>query len=219
VSDGDSRVGLFSLIMKRPIAIPVAGALALSAALAAFPHTARCQEAQAEKASVFTYAGRGFLVGSMVGLSVGYLTARSGGWDRNTDWQPLVYGTGIGALAGGALGLSLGIVDMSRNTPGYGAVIVRDTVYGTAFGAAAGGIVGTLALVSTKKGEHVLLGAAVGALAGAVAGVALGIIEGNRSVERPRPPDAPQASFGVTLAAARGLDGHTVWMPTVSGPY
>jgi hypothetical protein len=203
--------------MTRPSSIVAAGALAL--ALAALPHPAHGQEVQPEKASVFTYAGRGFLVGSMMGLSAGYLTARSGGFDRDSDWQPLVYGTGIGALAGGALGLSLGIVDMSRNTPGYGAVILRDTVYGTAFGAAAGGIVGTLALVSTKKGEHVLLGAAVGALAGAVAGVALGIVEGNRAVGKTRAPDPQQAGFGVTLAAARGLDGHTVWMPTFSGPY
>ena len=153
----------------------------------------------------------------MVGLSAGYLTARSGGWDRDDDWQPLVYGTGIGALAGGVLGLSLGIVDMSRNTPGYGAVILRDTVYGAAFGAAAGGIVGTLALVSTKKGEHVLLGAAVGALAGATAGVALGIVEGNRSLDRSRNPD-PQARFSLTLGAAPGLDGDPGLVPDLPRP-
>jgi hypothetical protein len=167
-----------------------------------------------EKPSVFTYAGRGFLVGAIVGLSAGYLTARGDGWDRNGDWQPLVYGTGIGALAGGALGLSLGIVDMSRNTPGYGAVILRDTVYGAAFGAAAGGIVGTLALVSTKKSEHILLGAAVGALFGATAGVALGIVEGNRAIDQSR-TQTRRDGFTLTLAAAPGVAGDLVWMPAL----
>jgi hypothetical protein len=204
--------------MKRPIATSLASALAFAAVVAAAPAPARCADVPIEQPSVFTYAGRGFLVGSMVGLSAGYLTARSGGWNRDDDWQPLVYGTGIGALAGGVLGLSLGIVDMSRNTPGYGAVILRDTVYGAAFGAAGGGIVGTLALVSTKKGEHVLLGAAVGALAGATAGVALGIVEGNRAITRSRNPD-PQARFGVTLGAAAGLDGDPVWFPAFLGRY
>ena len=212
------KIGLFSGIMTSPIAASLASALAFTAVVAAPPRPAQGADVPVEQPSVFTYAGRGFLVGSMVGLSAGYLTARSGGWDRDDDWQPLVYGTGIGALAGGVLGLSLGIVDMSRNTPGYGAVILRDTVYGAAFGAAAGGIVGTLALVSTKKGEHVLLGAAVGALAGATAGVALGIVEGNRSLDRSRNPD-PQARFSLTLGAAPGLDGDPVWFPVFLGRY
>ena len=77
------------------------GALVLIAGVAsAVPGRALAAELE-ERPSVFTYAGRGFLVGAMVGVSAGYLSARSGGWDRDGDWQPLVYGTGIGALAGG----------------------------------------------------------------------------------------------------------------------
>jgi hypothetical protein len=205
--------------MRRSIPLSPLGALVVIAGVAsALPARALGAEVEAERPSVFTYAGRGFLVGAMVGISAGYLAARSGGWERNDDWQPLVYGTGIGALAGGALGLSLGIVDMSRNTPGYGAVILRDTVYGASFGAAAGGIVGALALVSTKKSEHILLGAAVGALFGATAGVALGIIEGNRALARDRAPSA-QARPTLTVAAARGHDGGMVWMPALAGFY
>ena len=204
--------------MKRAIAMSPLGVLVLIAGVAsAVPGRALAAELE-ERPSVFTYAGRGFLVGAMVGISAGYLSARSGGWDRDGDWQPLVYGTGIGALAGGALGLGLGIVDMSRNTPGYGAVILRDTVYGASFGAAAGGIVGALALVSTEKSEHILLGAAVGALFGATAGVALGIIEGNRAIDRTRAQLAP-ARPTLTLSAARGVDGDVVWMPAFAGFY
>jgi hypothetical protein len=204
---------------RRSIALPPLGTLALLAGMISVaPSGALAQPVEPEHPSVFTYAGRGFLVGAMVGVSAGYLTARSGGWDRDSDWQPLVYGSGIGALAGGALGLGLGIVDLNRNTPGYGAVILRDTVYGAAFGAGAGGIVGALALVSTKNGEHILLGAAVGALLGAMAGVALGIVEGNRAVSRSRSQPA-QARPTLTVAAARGLDGQVLWMPALVGFY
>ena len=80
------------------------------------------EEALGARPSVFTYAGRGFLMGGMLGISTGYLFARSGGWEDG-DWKPLAYGTGIGALTGGALGLTLGIIDMNNNTPGYGALI------------------------------------------------------------------------------------------------
>jgi hypothetical protein len=148
----------------------------------------------------------------MLGLSAGYLVARDAGWDSGEDWKPLVYGTGIGALSGGVLGLTLGIVDMARDTPGLGAIVLRDTVYGTAFGAGAGAIVGTLFLVSSKEPEHILLGASIGALVGAGAGVALGIVEGNRSRARRAPVTA-------ALAPLPDLAGRLVWMPAVQGRY
>lgn len=184
------------------------------------PQAASAQEQLATPPSVFTYAGRGFLMGGMLGVSTGYLFARSGGWEDG-DWKPLAYGTGIGALAGGALGLTLGIVDMNKNTPGYGAIVLRDTVYGSAFGAGAGGIIGLLALISTKEGEHVLLGASVGALVGAVAGVVLGVVEANRALERQRGytqvGDEPRLTLSV--AAAPELDGSPLFMPAVLGVF
>ena len=202
----------------------VASALSLSA-LPAFAQTAPPAQpvAVAEAPSVFTYAGRGFLVGGMVGLSGGYLAARAGGWE-SSDWQPLAYGTGIGALTGGALGLTLGILDTSRNTPGYGALILRDTVYGAGFGAVAGGIVGGLTAISSREGEHILLGASVGTLVGAVAGIVLGIIEGNRALDRSgynRTAFNSTASEGFDLGiyAATDIDGRAAWLPTFSGRY
>ncbi len=168
--------------------------------------------------SVFTYAGRGFLVGGMIGLSGGYLAARSGDWE-SSDWQPLAYGTGIGALTGGALGLTLGILDTSRNTPGYGALILRDTVYGAGFGAVAGGIVGGLTAISSREPEHILLGASVGTLVGAVAGVVLGVIEGNRALDRTGYASARQDGFQVGFAAATDVEGAPAWGPLFSGVY
>ena len=189
--------------------------LALVTVVALAAHEARAQEPIAARPSVFTYAGRGFLVGGMMGISAGYLVARNDGWDGDEDWQPLAYGTGIGALAGGALGLTLGIIDMNRNTPGYGAIILRDTVYGAGFGAAAGGIVGALTFISTEEGEHVLLGASVGALVGAVAGVVLGVMEGNKALEDTR---RTNSGYNVAVTAVKGAEGGLVWMPAFSGP-
>jgi hypothetical protein len=169
--------------------------------------------------SVFTYAGRGFLVGGMVGLSAGYLAARRDTWESN-DWQPLAYGTGIGALTGGALGLTLGILDTSRNTPGYGALILRDTVYGAGFGAVAGGIVGGLTAISSREPEHILLGASVGTLVGAMAGIVLGIIEGNRALDRTGYNHHVRiGSFDVHVEPVATADGKLALLPAFSGRY
>ena len=203
--------------MKRLATLVV---LAAATTFALAPGEARAQpEPIGARPSVFTYAGRGFLMGGMLGMSTGYLFARRGGWDGD-DWKPLTYGTGIGALAGGALGLTLGIVDMNKNTPGYGAVILRDTVYGTGFGAVAGGIVGTLALISTKEAEHILLGASVGALVGAVAGVVLGVVEGNRALAQTQGyTRREQPRLTLSVAAVPEVDGSPLFMPALAGWY
>jgi hypothetical protein len=200
--------------MKRAAITVVVAAVLLGLAPGRASAQAQDGSVMEHRPSVFTYAGRGFLVGGMVGISAGYLVARSGGWDSDKDWQPLAYGTGIGALAGGALGLTLGILDMNRNTPGYGAVILRDTVYGAGFGAVAGGIVGALTFISTDESEHILLGASVGALVGAVAGVVLGVFEGNKALEE----NTPRTSM-LTVSPLRGADGQLVWAPTFLGRY
>ena len=170
---------------------------------------------------MFTYAGRGFLVGGMVGISAGYLVARSGGWDSDKDWQPLAYGTGIGALAGGALGLTLGILDMNRNTPGYGAVILRDTVYGAGFGAVAGGIVGTLTFISTDEERAHPAGRLGRGPGRRRRRRGAGHARGQQGAGGKRPA-APAAT--VTVAAARGpgrppgLDARPSWAATDRSP-
>jgi hypothetical protein len=197
--------------MKRApwIALAALASLALSAAPA---HA----EDQPTNPSAFTYAGNGFLMGSLVGLSAGYLVAREGGFESD-DWKALVYGGGIGALAGGGLGLTLGIVDMARETPGFGSYVLRDSMYGAGFGALAGAIAGGLAAVSTKEPEHIGLGAAIGTMVGTAGGIALGIVEGSRAGHGGRRAQRP--SLAVTLGAAEGRDGAPMWMPALAGRY
>lgn len=192
--------------MQRAIRILVAAAVLLVAR----PGQAQPQE-PLYTPSIFTYGFHGFALGSVAGLGAGYLAARSGGWNKD-DWQPLAYGAGIGALAGGTLGLSLGITDMVNETPGRGYFILRDGGYGLGFGVATGAIAGGIAAISTKKAEHILFGACIGALAGTGVGIVLGIIEGNRAWSR-------RTRVTMTLAPAALASGELVWMPALMGRY
>jgi hypothetical protein len=197
----------YSAVMKR--ALPL---LVIAAALIAAPARAHAEEKT--NPSVFAYAGNGFVLGAMIGLSAGYIAARDPDFE-DVNWHPLVYGGGIGALAGGAAGLTLGIVDMARDTPGFGAYVLRDTLYGAGFGALTGGLTGGLVALSSGKVEHVAFGAAIGTLAGSALGIGLGVFEGTRAGKGQR------AARPVTLAvgAAQGHDGAPVWMPVLAGAF
>jgi hypothetical protein len=159
--------------------------------------------------SIFLYGFDGFLLGAGAGLGGGYLSARAGGW-QGDDWRPLVYGAGFGALAGGALGLTLGITDMVNDTQGRGFFVMRDGSLGLAFGAVTGAIIGGLGAVASKDAEHVLLGGAIGGLLGTGAGVVLGVVEGQRVGRR---------RVALALAAAPAARGGLVWMPALVGRY
>jgi hypothetical protein len=161
--------------------------------------------------SIFVYGFHGFFLGGMAGVGAGYIAARAGGWHKD-DWQPMAYGAGIGALAGGALGLSLGITDMVNETPGRGYFVLRDGGYGLGFGIATGAICGGLAAVSTKRPENILFGASIGALVGTGVGVILGVVEGNRAWRR-------HTGMAMTVAPARQSNGQLTWMPALVGRY
>src|SRR3954468_14801829 len=152
--------------------------LALGAIIIAFsPAAARAGEPSPP--SVFVYTSNGFVLGGMIGLSAGYLVARDNGFDDD-DWRAVILGTGIGAVVGGTLGLTLGIVDMARQTPGYGGYVLRETMQGAGFGLIVGALVGGVAAASTKQKEHIAYGAALGTLAGTGLGVVLGVFEGDQ---------------------------------------
>jgi hypothetical protein len=156
--------------------------------------------------TVFDGAYQGLLVGAVAGAATGYIIARNDTWNESGGWKPVVYGTGIGALAGSALGLTLGIVDMAQRKPHRNAYVMRDGLYGAGLGVMLGGIAGGLAALSTKKAENILLGGAIGALAGTVGGIAVGFVEGYRK-------------YTASVAAVQQADGSLAFVPAVAGRF
>ena len=165
--------------------------------------------------SPFETGMRGFSMGLAAGLAGGYLVARENGL-HSSDWRPLVAGAGIGALAGGALGLTLGLVDNNSAAPGRGFLVMRGMAAGGGFGLVAGAIVGGLVALETDKPEHILLGAAIGTLSGTVAGLVLGSVERN--------PWAPGSSRGPSswslgVTPYRTVRGDLAFGPIILGRF
>ncbi len=171
--------------------------------------------AQGGGPSFFEYGYEGLGLGAGVGLAAGYLVARDDGWEKS-DWKPLVYGGGIGALVGAGVGLTLGALDLTRSRPSQkGYYVLHDMGLGAGFGFCVGAIAGALAAISTEKFEHVLFGGAIGTLAGAGVGGIMGFFDGPRQSERP----ASQQPFGVALVPVRGPHGKLAYLPSLSARY
>lgn len=134
--------------------------------------------------SVFTYGFRGFAIGALAGTATGYVIARDDGFESD-DWKPVVYGLGIGALGGAAIGLTLGFIDLEDDRPGMGNIALRDMLYGAIFGLVAGAIIGGLVAIGEEDAELILFGAALGTFAGTLGGLVVGLIEGRRIVDSP----------------------------------
>jgi len=174
--------------------------LCMLALLGVSPRTARADQAP----TIFDNAYQGLLVGGLAGTATGYFFARQDGWTSG-DWKPLVYGAGIGAIAGSTIGLTLGIVDMAQDKPHRHGYVMRDGLLGAGFGAVVGGLIGGLTAISTKKGEHILLGGSIGVLSGTVLGMTLGIIEGQK---KSRVAIVPVAQAGGAVAFLPGVVGN-----------
>ncbi len=168
--------------------------------------------AAAAPPSPFETGMRGFSMGLSAGLAGGYLVARENGLN-SSDWRPVVAGAGIGALAGGALGFTLGMVDNNSRAPGRGYLVMRGMSYGGGFGMVAGAIIGGLTALKTDKPEHILFGAAIGTLSGTVLGLILGSVERNPWAPAARGPTAWNLGIGACTTGQGGL----AFGPTFSG--
>jgi len=164
--------------------------------------------------SPFEIGLRGFGMGLTAGIAGGYLVARDNGLTAS-DWRPIVIGAGIGALAGGALGFTLGIVDNNSAAPGRSYLVMRGMSYGGMFGLVAGGIIGGLAALETNKAEHILFGAAIGTLSGTALGLVLGATERNPWASGARGP----AAWSLGVAPYRTAEGNVQLGPSVSGTF
>ena len=185
---------------------PAIAALLLSVGLVAGTGSpARAAEALPAP-TVFDGAYQGRLVGAVAGTATGYLFARSDTGNESGGWKPLVYGAGIGALSGAALGLTLGIIDMSQSRPRRNGYVMRDGLYGAGLGLVLGGIAGGLGALASQEAEHILLGMSIGVLSGTLGGMAVGFAEGYRK-------------YSVTATPVRQADGSMSFLPAVAGRY
>ncbi|HEX7596727.1 MAG TPA: hypothetical protein VF518_00840 [Polyangia bacterium] len=173
-------------------------------------------QADDNRPTVFTFAYQGLVVGAGAGLAGGYLVARDNGW-QSSDWKPLVYGAGIGSLAGAGVGLIVGVVDVAQDKPGHARYVMRDMSLGVGFGATVGAIAGGLAAISTKKPEHILLGGSIGILSGAVLGAVFGFFEGGSSHRAGLDNDNRRLALSVVPVAEAG--GKLTYLPALSGRY
>jgi len=164
------------------------------------------QAAETQPPTVFDGAYQGLLVGALAGGATGYMVSRSDTWNKSNGWKPLVYGIGIGALAGSAIGLTLGIVDLSQRHPGRNGYVMRDGLYGAGLGALLGSIAGGLAALSSKKGEHILLGGSIGVLSGTCLGMGIGFFDGYRKAS-------------ISVAPVQQADGSVTFVPAMAGRF
>ncbi len=135
-----------------------------------------------EAPSVLSYGFRGFLIGTLLGTSAGYLVIRNDDWVLD-DGRDIGISMGVGAITGSLEGLAVGMYDLSLDNPGTGSIVLRDTVLGTGLGALVGTVAGGLFIIDSGNAEDMALGAAVGSLCGAAIGTVIGFIEGPKIVE------------------------------------
>lgn len=166
--------------------------------------------------SIVSYGMDGFWTGAQIGLAAGFLA--TGSEYESEEWRKLVFGAGVGALAGVGLGLTLGILDVGEAPPQTGGLILRDVGYGVGLGAVVGTAVGALFLIDSGEAKNLLTGAAVGTLIGAGAGLAFGVIEGAAADRAPEPAldRAAQGSLKLTLIGSE----ESLWpLPAVAGTF
>ena len=177
-----------------------------------------------EKApSVITYGFRGAGIGTLLGISAGYLVLRDFE-DEEDEWKDFGKAVGISAIVGTVGGLAVGFYDLSLEDPGVGSIVLRDCLYGSGLGGLVGALAGGIAVIDSENGEDVALGASIGILSGAVLGIVIGFIEGPRivrdySLRQDEDDDGtfayrPSWNFGLSMVK----DQHQKWVyvPTLT---
>jgi len=184
----------------------------LSVGFWSLPSVASAQE---EAPSIVRYGFDGFWTGAQVGLASGYIA--TGDDYESSEWRKLVFGAGVGALAGVGVGITLGIVDVGEPPPRAGWIILRDTGYGLGLGAVVGTAVGALFIIDSGDPKDLLVGASYGTLAGAAAGIAFGLIEA-AGQKRDHGPASASDSPAVRFTLV-GSEGSWLPLPAVQGQF
>jgi hypothetical protein len=180
----------------------LAFALLLSVASAIAPAHSRADMPDAD--SLLDYSFKGFTLGIELGLSISYLSTGSK-WDED-DWKPVVFGMGIGALAGLTTGILLSVIDRTSGGSG-GFYLIRAAGYGALLGGVMGALVGVLFWVSDGSSKDVLIDAAWGAIFGTAGGLIYGMIEAGNAKPR-REEAALRLGNGIKLTIAPAAPQH-----------
>lgn len=109
-------------------------------------------------------------------------------------------GTGISALSGAALDLSLGVFDRAGMQSAY--YISHDLSYVVGFGAIVGSIFGGVMAIGGEDSEYMLYGAAGGSLVGLALGILTGTIAGQVRETRRSPYNARRVSVSIARLGA-----------------
>ncbi|HEX7599631.1 MAG TPA: hypothetical protein VF518_15545 [Polyangia bacterium] len=109
------------------------------------------------------------------------------------------------------------MIDVAQDKPGRTRYVLRDMGLGMAFGGTVGVIAGGLTAISTKKPEHILLGASIGMLSGAVLGAVFGFFEGGRSHSAGL--DNDNRRFALSVVPVIEASGKLAYLPSLSGRY
>jgi hypothetical protein len=175
--------------------------------------------------SIISYGTNGFWTGAQIGLATGYLA--TGKDYESGEWRKLVFGAGVGALSGVAIGLTLGIVDAGAEPPAMGWLVLRDAGYGIGLGTLVGLATGALFMLDSPDTKYLVRGAAIGTLAGASAGIVVGVIQGISS--KPKSKESAGAGLeglswqlgvtGVEQLRAPGEAQAFTFLPAVSGSF
>jgi hypothetical protein len=171
--------------------------------------------AQDEAPSIVKYGLDGFWTGATVGLAAGYIA--TGNDYESREWRKLVFGAGVGALAGVGVGITLGISDVGDPPPRAGWLVLRDTRLGTGLGAVVGTAVGALFIIDSGDLKDLVVGASWGTVIGAAAGAAFGVIEASAGGDEPR--TVADSAAPVVRFTLVGSEGSWLPMPGVYGEF
>jgi len=133
-----------------------------------------------DEPSVLSYGISGFSIGTIVGVSAGYLNVVD---DDDADFGDFLLGPLYGALIGTGVGLTIGIIDSNRGETGIGGIVLRDIWLGSLLGLGVGAAAGGIKAIDSSDWEDVGKGAAWGSLIGAGGGLIFGLYEGPKVVE------------------------------------
>jgi hypothetical protein len=188
----------------------------LSIAVACVAAPSLAHAAEDEQPSVIKYGTDGFMTGAQIGLASGYLA--TGREYESREWRKLVFGTGLGAIAGTGIGLTLGLLDVGGPAPGAGWLALRDTGYGIGLGVLVGTATGALFLINSGRPKNLLTGAALGGLIGAATGAVVGVIEGAHLQRQPAEPRSARAPVTFHFDVTSSPDTAAL-MPAVAGTF